>query len=191
MLYLSYSERKEGEQRRGRPDQAAAEARMGHAATHKASQRYEPVKAHPRQKEDAAVHVGLLEKVHEGAEADHVVVALFQVKHLDQRVGDKDQIGHSQVHKVEVRAGQAAPVVQVDHQYDDVPNEANGEKEDDVEAGQEETHHVALQIFGRFLKTVRDYCPYCVIYLCSQIILSGDLKVPVHGHVRSRKGPGC
>ena len=114
MLSLSYDERQQGEHGGGHPDEAAADARVRHAATHAAGQRHEPIEAHPRQEEDTAVHVDLLEQVHEGAEAGLVIVVFLQVEHLDQRVGHEEEVGHGQVHKVEVRGCQAAPVFQVD-----------------------------------------------------------------------------
>lgn len=113
VLHLSYSERQQGEQRRGHPDEAAAETRMWQAVADGFRQRDEAVEAHPGQEENAAVHVDLLEKVHEGAEAGVVVVFLLQVEDLDQRVRNQIEVGYSEVYKVEIGACQVASEVQI------------------------------------------------------------------------------
>lgn len=144
MLRLGHGERQHGEQGRRHPDQAAAEAGVGHTAAHGASQRHEAVKAHPGEEEDAAVHVDLQEEGHKDAEGGLVVVVLLQIEHLNQRVRHQDQVGHCQVHKVQVRSRHTTLLSQVYNQDEDVPNETHREQEYGVEAGEDEADGVML-----------------------------------------------
>lgn len=143
----AHSQGQQCERARRRPDEAAAEAGAGHAAPDVVGQRHKAVQAHPGQEEDAAAHVDLLEQVHEGAEAGVVVVvAPLQVEHLDQRVGHQNQVRPGQVHKVQVGGCQVAPSVQVDHEDEDVPNEANRKQGYGVEPREDEADDVVLRV---------------------------------------------
>ena len=120
VLGLHNGEGEQGGQDGGHPDEATAELGMLHspqwAAADGASQGYVAVKAHPREEEDAAVHVDLQEKGHEGAEDGVVVILLVQIEDLDEGIRHQDEVGHCQVNEVKVRDGHLLSVVQVDHQ---------------------------------------------------------------------------
>lgn len=120
MLGLHYGEGEKRGQDGGHPDEAAAELGVLHspqrAAAHGASQGDVPIEAHPREEEDAAVHVDLQEKGHEGAEDSVVVILLVQVEDLDEGVCHQDEVSYSQVDKVKVGDGHLLSVVQVHHQ---------------------------------------------------------------------------
>lgn len=113
----------EGEQRGyygGHPDEATAELGMLHspqrAAGHGAGQGNIPIEAHPCQKEDAAVHVDLQKKGHEGAEDGVVIVFLIEIENLDEGIRHQDEVSYSQVNKIKVRDGHFLSVVEVHHQ---------------------------------------------------------------------------
>lgn len=141
----------EGHQRggnRGHPDEAAAQPgvvlRAEQAAAHGLGQGEVAVAAHPREEEDAAVHVDLQEEGHEGAQRGDVVVLLVQVEHLNQRVGHQDEVCCCQIDEVQVGDCHLFPEADVHHQDQDVPHKANGEEEDGVQAGQEQPDGVLL-----------------------------------------------
>lgn len=180
VLHLSYSERQQGEQGRRRPDEAAGEPCVWYAATHGVGQRDEAVEAHPGQKEDAAVHVGLLEEVHESAEAGLVVVALLKIEHLNQRVSYQKEVSHGQIHEVAIWRCHAAPVVKVYHYNKDIPNKTDRKQEYGVEAGEDEADKII--IIRSCLRTIGGDC-LCVIWMCTEVIVSNDFVVHIYGHV--------
>lgn len=88
VLRLHDGERKQGCQDGRHPDEAAAELGVLHGSqrtgAHGTSEGHVAVEAHPRQEEDAAVHVHLEEERHEGAQHGVVVVLLVEVEDLDE-----------------------------------------------------------------------------------------------------------
>lgn len=86
------------------------------AAAYGASQGDVSVEAHPREEEDAAVHVDLQEQGHERAEDGVVVVLLVQIEDLDEGICHQDEVSNGQVHKVKVGNGHLLSVVQIHHQ---------------------------------------------------------------------------
>lgn len=138
MLGLHNGEREKGGQNGGHPDEATAELGMLHsphwAAANGASQGNVSVKAHPCEEEDAAVHVDLKEKGHEGAEDSIVIILLIQIEDLDEGICHQDEVSYSQVNKVQVGNGHFFSVVQVHHQDQDVANKSNRKEENGVQA---------------------------------------------------------
>lgn len=120
MLCLHNGEGEKGGQDGGHPDEAAAELGVLHspqrAAAHGVSQGNVAVKAHPCEEEDAAVHVDLQEKGHEGAEDSVVIILLIQIEDLNEGISHQDEVGYGQINKVKVRDGHLLSVVQVHHQ---------------------------------------------------------------------------
>lgn len=120
VLGLHNGEGEKGGQDGGHPDEATAEFRMLHspqrAAAHGASQGDVSVKAHPCEEKNAAVHVDLQEKGHEGAEDSIVIILLIQVEDLDEGICHQDEVSYSQINKVKVGDGHLLSVVQVHHQ---------------------------------------------------------------------------
>lgn len=148
VLRLYDGERKESRQDGRHPDEAAAELGVLHGSqrtgAHGTGEGHIAVETHPRQEEDAAIHVHLEEKRHEGAQHGVVVVLLVEVEDLDERVHHQNEVRQRQVHKVQIRDGHLLTVVEVDHQNEDVTDEADGEEKNGVKAGKKQSDDVEL-----------------------------------------------